>query len=84
MLFGGLHRVFSRGDLDSARLVGRFTGLVAAQNGAPVVWLQSRICFCLLSVVRLLAINNTSKNTTTVQTNLALIIVQHTVIVYDT
>jgi hypothetical protein len=47
-LFGGLHRDFRpRGDLGSAHLVGRISGLVAAQTGAPVVWLQPRISFCL-------------------------------------
>jgi hypothetical protein len=36
-----------RGDLGSDRLVGQFSGQVAAQNGAPVVWLQPKILFCL-------------------------------------
>jgi hypothetical protein len=36
-----------RGDLGSARLVGQVSGLVAAQNGAPVIWLQPKIRFFL-------------------------------------
>jgi hypothetical protein len=44
-LFGGLSRVFfwPREDLGSARLVGRFLGLVATQNGATIIWLQPKI-----------------------------------------
>jgi hypothetical protein len=38
-LFGGLHRVFSALWKFGLCLVGRFSVLVAAQNGAPVVWL---------------------------------------------
>jgi hypothetical protein len=47
-LFGGLYgEISAPWRLGSGRLVGRFSGLVAAKNVAAVVWLQPRNCFCL-------------------------------------